>query len=136
MSYVDFYCYDKTWTNNLEEDSVNLAYSFQSYSHTREVRAGTCRQELKQRPWKDAAYCLALHCWLSYLLYTALDHLPRGGTAHSGLHPPTPIINQEKALTDLPISQSDGGIFSIDVLASKMTLTRPGMVVHAFNAST
>jgi hypothetical protein len=43
--------------------------------------------------------------------------LSRPGTAHSGLSPSTPIINQ-----DIAIGQSDESSFSIDVPSSQMTL--------------
>jgi hypothetical protein len=32
---------------------------------------------------------------LSLFSYTTQDYLPRGGTTHSGLGPPTSIINQD-----------------------------------------
>lgn len=57
---------------------------------------GSHTQQLKQRLWRTAAYCLA-------------DlRLPRVSTTHSALGPPTQSnINQEKASIHLPISQSD-----------------------------
>jgi hypothetical protein len=48
--------------------------------------AGTWRQELRQRPWKGAAYWLALHGLLSLLSNRIQNHQPRdNGTTHSGL---------------------------------------------------
>ena len=63
----------------LGEDRVCLTYS--SGSSIKEAR-----QELKQRLWRKAAYCLA-----------PPTLLPRVGTAHSGLVPRTSIINQDNA---------------------------------------
>ena len=38
------------------------------------------RQELTQKPWRDAAYWLASHALLSLLPYRTQDHQPRDGT--------------------------------------------------------
>jgi hypothetical protein len=51
-------------------------------------RTGTWRQELMQRPWRDAAYWLASPGLLSLLSYTTQNYQPRDGTAHSGLSHP------------------------------------------------
>lgn len=45
-----------------------------------ELKAGTWRQELKQRPYRNAAYRLARHGLLSQLGCTSHDHLPKGST--------------------------------------------------------
>ena len=50
-------------------------------------KAGTWRQELMERPWRNAAYWLAPHGLLSLLSYSTQDHQPRSGTAHSALYP-------------------------------------------------
>jgi hypothetical protein len=44
-------------------------------------RAGTWKQELMQRPWRDAAYWLASPGLLSLLSYRTQDSQPRDGTA-------------------------------------------------------
>jgi hypothetical protein len=44
-----------------------------------EFRAGAWRQELMQRPWRSAAYWLALHVLLCLFSYTTQDHLQRRG---------------------------------------------------------
>lgn len=54
--------------------------------------------------------CNLLACFhglLSLLFHTTQGHLP----AHSELGPPTPIINQENAGTDLSTGQFDRCIF-------------------------
>ena len=33
------------------------------------LEAGTCYQELMQRPWRDTTRWLASHVWLSYLFF-------------------------------------------------------------------
>jgi hypothetical protein len=53
------------------------------------------KQELKQKPWKNTAQWLA--CFMACptcFFYTTQDHLPRNGTAHSGLSPLTSITDQ------------------------------------------
>ena len=76
------------------------------------VKAGTWRQMMKQRltpHWLTPVVCSA--CFLT-------QPLPRGGDAHSGLSPPTSIVNQENAPptpTPTGIDQCGGGIFSVEV---------------------
>jgi hypothetical protein len=56
-------------------------------------KAATWRQELVQRPWKDASYWLASPDLLSLLSYRTQGHQPRNGTTHNGLSPSPLIIN-------------------------------------------
>jgi fatty acid desaturase len=42
-------------------------------------------QELIQRPWRSAAYWLALYGLLNLLSYRTEDHQSRDGTTHNGL---------------------------------------------------
>jgi hypothetical protein len=62
-------------------------------------RAGSWRQELMQRPWRGAAYCLAPHRLLSLPSYRTQGHQPRmappaqDGTTNCGLDPP-PLITK------------------------------------------
>lgn len=67
----------------------------------REVREGTQRRELKQKPWRVAVYWLA--SW--GLLNCLSTYLPKAGSAHSGLGPVTSINNQGNAPTDTPTGQ-------------------------------
>lgn len=60
-----------------------------------ELKAGTWRQELKQKPHRTAAYWLDVRDLCSLLSYATLDHLFKGDTTCSGLGPPTLTINQE-----------------------------------------
>lgn len=55
--------------------------------------------ETVREPWRSTAYRLALHAFaqLAFLHNTTQGHLPRGGTAPSGLGPPMPISNPENA---------------------------------------
>jgi hypothetical protein len=50
-------------------------------------REGTCRQELMQRPWRDATYCLAPHGLLSLLSYRTQNYQPRVGPTHNRIGP-------------------------------------------------
>jgi len=56
-------------------------------------RAGTWRQELMQRPWRDVAYWLAPRDLLTLLSYRTQDHQLRDGTTYNGLDPPTSTTN-------------------------------------------
>jgi hypothetical protein len=76
-----------------------------------EVKTGTWRKELKQRPWWSTASWLSLHDSCSLLSYVSKDNLSRGGTTHSGMGLPTLMINLGNAPTDMPIGFSDGGQF-------------------------
>jgi hypothetical protein len=60
----------------------------------REARAETQARSLKHEPQGNIAYCLAPRGLFSYL-YTTQAHLPKTGTAHSGLEPITSIRSQE-----------------------------------------
>lgn len=54
----------------------------------------TLQQELKQRPWRNSAYWLALYESLTCSLIYMQDHLFREGTTHADLSPPIQIIDQ------------------------------------------
>ena len=83
----------------------------------REARERACRQKLKE-PWRNGAYWLALHGLLSY---TTQDHIPRDGTAHSGLGLPHQPSSKHSP-TGLAMCQSDEGTFSSGVLPTQKTL--------------
>jgi hypothetical protein len=88
--------------SNLERKEFILAYSLRSIVQGTQSRSPEC-QELKQRPWRSAAY------WIAHLAVLYKPGPPtQGGTAHSSLGPPTSIINQEDAPTDLSTGQFDG----------------------------
>lgn len=55
---------------------------------------------------------------LSLFSYTNHDHLTMGDTAHSGLSPPTTIINSQNA----PTGQGKGGSSPVEVIPSKLYL--------------
>lgn len=76
----------------------------------KEAKAGTCRQELKQRPQRNVAYWFSLCSLFNLLSYMTEDHLPRGGITHCGLGPP---LLMKKKLYRLGYRQSDGGIVSM-----------------------
>jgi hypothetical protein len=56
-------------------------------------RAGTRRQELRQRPWRGATDWLIHHSLLNMFSYRTLYHQPRGGSIHNGLGLSPLIIN-------------------------------------------
>jgi hypothetical protein len=76
------------------EERVYSAYTSTSLFITRGSQdwnshgAGTWRQELMQRPWRDVTYWLASPGFLSLLSYRTQDYHPRDGTTHNG---PSPI---------------------------------------------
>lgn len=81
------------------------AFHLPSYSPSSgEVKAGTWKQKEKQRSGR----MLLTDC------ITTQAHLPKDGTTHSGLGPPTPVSNQEYA-PDIPRGQCDGGDSSTKV---------------------
>ena len=53
------------------------------------TQAETWRQEMKERPCRNAAYCLASSDLFSYQAY-----LPKDGTIDSGMDPPISIKHQ------------------------------------------
>lgn len=65
-------------------------------------------QELEGRteaePWKNIAVY-----WFAQITFSYSPEQPLQGT-HCGLNPPSSIINQEHAPTDLPIGQFNGSI--------------------------
>jgi hypothetical protein len=50
-------------------------------------RAGTWRQEVMQRPWRDVTYWLAPPGLLRWLSQRTQDYQPRDGTTHKRPHP-------------------------------------------------
>jgi hypothetical protein len=75
----------------VEEERVYSAYTsillfiIKGSQDRNSHRAGTWRQELMQRPWRDTAYWLASPGLLSLLSYRTQDCQPRDGTIHNGL---------------------------------------------------
>jgi hypothetical protein len=74
----------------LEEERMYLAYISillfitEGNQDRNSNRAGTWRQELMQRPWRDAACLLAPQGLLSLLSYRTQDLQLRDGTTHNG----------------------------------------------------
>lgn len=63
----------------------------------REVRSGTWKQELGvQRPRRNGngAYLLAPHGLLNLFSDSIQDYLPKGGSTHSAMGPPTSILKK------------------------------------------
>lgn len=54
--------------------------------------AGRSQDRSSSRDYRASVSQLALWLMLSLPSYTAEDHLPKGGAAHSGLGPPSSII--------------------------------------------
>ena len=72
------------------EERVYSAYTFtllfipKGSQDRSSQRAGTWRQELMQRPWRDVFYWLASPGLFSLLSYRTQDYHPRDGTTHKG----------------------------------------------------
>lgn len=58
-----------------------------------ELKGGTWRWKLKQRPQRNSDLIACSHGLFSLLCYKAQDHLLRDGPTHSGLSPLTSTIN-------------------------------------------
>lgn len=90
--------------NQLEEERMYLDYMFQTLS----ITEGTGGKSLSRRRDKNngGALLTGFLPWLAQLffIYNPGPSANEGGTAHSGLGPPTLIVNQENAPTDLPVS--------------------------------
>ena len=71
-----------------------------------------------QRPWRGAAYWLALHGLLSQLSYRTQYHQPSDGPTHDGLGPPPSITNLENALQ----SHLMEAFFSVEAPSFQITL--------------
>jgi hypothetical protein len=75
----------------VEEERVYSAHTFHIAVHhqrksgleLKQVR----KQELMQRPWRNATCWLASPGLLSLLSYRTQDYQPRDGTTHNGLSP-------------------------------------------------
>lgn len=83
----------------MSKSSLELSHHSPSW---RELRAGSQRQELNQRPKRNTSYWLA-----HYLYYTLQTHLPRNGTAHSGPGSLASINNQKNDPIDISTRQPD-----------------------------
>jgi hypothetical protein len=77
------------------EERIYSAYTFTLLFTTNRNshRAGTWRQELMQRPWRDVTYRLASPGLLSLLFYRTQDYQPRDGPTHNELGPPLLMTN-------------------------------------------
>ena len=76
---------------------------------------------------EGAAYWLIPQGLLSLLSYSVWDHQPRDhqprDAAAYSLGPPAVITNPEKSTIGLPAGHSGGGVFSVEVFSSQMTLS-------------
>lgn len=75
-----------------------------------ELKAGTWRQELKQRPWASVAYWLLSHCLFFWLSYSIQAHKP--GVVRSRVTWAFPHQSR-KCATSLYTGDSGRDIFSI-----------------------
>lgn len=90
------------YTTSLREDRQKLDHTLSLREGRQKLEAGTRKYELRQRPWKNAAYELTPYGLLSLFSYKTQDNLPIYGTTCSDLDPPISIINQYKHFTHLP----------------------------------
>lgn len=97
-SSLVLYCCD----NHHDKKQLSLGDGATGYRPSLKQRGKKQKQELNQRPHRNAA------CWLALLAFTSQAHLPRDGTPHRGLGPST-WISKSKCLLDKPMHQSDQG---------------------------
>lgn len=71
-SWTLYYCGKSLIKKNLGSKGFTWLriYRPSSWKDRQELETGTQRQELKQRPWRNAAYCLAPLGLMSYFSYT------------------------------------------------------------------
>lgn len=74
------------------EQRVYLDYTSQC-SSSKDLETGTWRQEMMQKPWRDAAYRLAPHGLLSLHFYRNQGHQSKDDTTYNELGPPTLVTN-------------------------------------------
>ena len=72
-----------------------LTVAIMGESQGRNLKTGT-----KAETMRNIAHWLASQALLSWLSYTRQEHLPKGGTIHSGLTPLTSITHQENAMAE------------------------------------
>lgn len=129
-----FLCYyDWTLTKKqLEEERVSLAYTFRSQSMIREAKGRTWGRD--QRGMLFPALLSPL--WLSQLSKTIQNHLPRGGTAHPGLGPPTLVINQAslmEAIPQLQVPSSQGTVACVHLTKTNQHSRTPLLPAQFFH---
>ena len=71
------------------------AHSVSGHTPSQKSQGRNSRKELKQRSRRSTVYWLVPLSLLSLLSIPRQDHLPRDGTIHSWLVPPTSVIHQE-----------------------------------------
>lgn len=84
-----------------------------SISSSWETKVRTQGRELKQRPQRNAAYCLAFSALLSYLPCTTEGSMSRSGSAHSGQDHPLSMSNKEKCPIHMSSGQFRGGFLPL-----------------------
>jgi hypothetical protein len=68
--------------SNLERRGFIWLHTPSFMKTQQELKAGTWRQEPKQRPWENTAFWVPPKGLLCFLSYTTQDHLPRIGITH------------------------------------------------------
>lgn len=87
----------------------------------REAYAGTQRKNLEARTETETRE----ECYFSWLIWLFFSYslgLTTSDNDPGGLEPPRSIINKENASTNLSKGQSDGGLFSVEIPSSQLTL--------------
>lgn len=74
-SFLALCCYEKTKLTKTSSQEERICFSFYFIDHLwwkpiQELKALTCKQGLRQKLWRNAAYWLVFHCLLSLLSYT------------------------------------------------------------------
>lgn len=117
--------------SHLERKTFILACALYSIIQRSQAgtKAGTWRQELMWRLWRNTAYRLPTCDLLNMLYYSILDHQPKGSSAHSELGP-SHVNHQWRKSTTLALWRyfhkweslflKDGSLHQVDI---KLTST-------------
>lgn len=121
-----FYCWDKIGPKVPWQGRPYLPYRSWSRSIMKGNRGRNSRQGNEK--WSQShgeMFLTGSLSWLAQFAFLTQDHLPSGGTSHSGRGPFTPTINKINVpQTCLQMLLFNGDVFSVDISSSQMTYVK------------